>query len=86
MMRRIGPALERRVAVDDGRNGCAARMPDSSRIVVPELAASSGACRRPKPPSPRPAIVIDAGPVRRIVDARAPRRQASVAAQSAPGE
>ena len=62
--------------------GCAASRPASSRIDVPELAASSGADGARRPPGPRPEIVIVAP---RLTRAPSASMQASVAAQSAPG-
>ena len=56
-----------------------------ARMVVPELRASSGSADCWRPPSPRPWISSDAGPVLRICTPSR-RKQSSVAAQSAPGE
>ena len=42
MTRRIGRRLSEASPVMTVRNGCAAARPASSRIVVPELAASTG--------------------------------------------
>ena len=66
-------------------NGWAASTPASSRIVVPELRASSVATGAVRPPRPRPSISTDviAEPVTMATPSAA--RQASVAAQSAPG-
>ena len=85
MTRRIGRRCSESSPPITLRNGCPARIPASSRIVVPELTASSGASAARSPPTPRPAIAQADGPVGRIATPSA-RRQASVAAQSAPGE
>jgi serine/threonine-protein kinase RsbW len=85
MIRRIGRRCNDASPVITVRNGCAAAIPDSSRMVVPELTASTGDEAAQRPPSPRPVITTVAGALRRIVTPRA-RRHSSVAAQSAPGE
>ncbi len=72
--------------------GCAARMPDISRVVVPELPASSGPWGACSPRRPRPTIVtvrahgvsLPPGPI--VMATPIVRKQASVDWQSAPGE
>ena len=71
--------------------GCAARMPASSRVVVPEFCASSVADGAASRPRPRPSTTIVerrpvAGSASRWIVTPSARRQSSVAAQSAPGE
>ena len=64
--------------------GRLARMPDSSRIVVPELAASSATAGALNPARPRPMIRTAPGPVASTSTPR-PRMHATLAATSAPG-
>jgi hypothetical protein len=60
-------------------------MPDISRMVVPEFAASSGAPAARKPRTPQPSISNVSSP-RRCTVAPSACRHARVAAQSAPDE
>ncbi len=83
MTRRIG-RLERDASPPSTvLNGCAASSPAKRRIDVPEFAASSGPAGGRKPPSPKPSIVMV--PAARAIRTPSASRQASVAAQSAPG-
>ncbi len=84
MIRRIGRRWSDASPVKREANGCAARIPDINRIVVPELTASSGAAGGRNPSAPRP-VIVTASPLCRT-SAPSAATQASVAAQSAPRE
>ena len=60
MTRRIGRRVSDASPMMVVRNGCAAASPDSSRIVVPELAASTGPAAAVRPWRPRPVISTSA--------------------------
>jgi hypothetical protein len=87
--RRIGRRCSDSSPVMDVVKGCAARMPASIRMVLPELPASSTADDARRPRMPRPATVIwrppASSPVCWMSTPRA-RRQAMVEAQSPPVE
>jgi hypothetical protein len=95
---RMSGAMTRRIGRRDNEasptsvvvNGWAATTPLSMRIVLPELPQSSALDGGLRPPTPRPSMATTRGSPSRSAgreDTPAPRaaRQASVAAQSAPG-
>ena len=66
MMRCMGRRLSDSSPTSDTRIGWLATSPESSRSVVPELPASSGAPGWRKPAAPRPAIARAFGPAGRF--------------------
>ncbi len=83
MTRRIGRRRSESSPVSVDVKGRPARMPASSRAVVPELPASSGASGELNPPAPRP-ITVTMPSERENCPPRRSRHE-SVDRQSAPG-
>ena len=88
-MRRIGRLRRDESPVTEVLNGCAARIPASIRIVLPEFPASNVVAGAPSPRRPRPStrMSMPAGPApSAVIVTPRPLRHPSVDAQSAPVE